>query len=213
MPIDKAAIITGAKGDVSALQEWLKTELGGDRCSEYCKHEGSCVWNCFKGTTQSFALCYSIKAVLSLIGVLLNRKKLKSGAISVLLKALINSDNIRFAAFPAAFSFIAKSMLCTLRHLRKSDDGVNSLAAGFIAGFLSLFLQAKKMRATWGLFLIGRALDIFYNSLCNKGIINYSGHHLTILLTICNLSLIHISEPTRQAEISYAVFCLKKKKQ
>ena len=27
------------------------------------------------------------------------------------------------------------------------------------------------------------------------------------------LSLIHISEPTRQAEISYAVFCLKKKKQ
>src|SRR5674476_1360559 len=27
-----------------------------------------------------------------------------------------------------------------------------------------------------------------------------------------NISLIHISEPTRQAEISYAVFCLKKKK-
>src|SRR5674476_1479173 len=26
------------------------------------------------------------------------------------------------------------------------------------------------------------------------------------------ISLIHISEPTRQAEISYAVFCLKKKK-
>src|SRR5678809_1709305 len=29
---------------------------------------------------------------------------------------------------------------------------------------------------------------------------------------ILYLSLIHISEPTRQAEISYAVFCLKKKK-
>src|SRR5678810_1329755 len=28
-----------------------------------------------------------------------------------------------------------------------------------------------------------------------------------------DLSLIHISEPTRQAEISYAVFCLKKKRQ
>ena len=27
-----------------------------------------------------------------------------------------------------------------------------------------------------------------------------------------NLSLIHISEPTRHAQISYAVFCLKKKK-
>src|SRR5678809_955601 len=29
--------------------------------------------------------------------------------------------------------------------------------------------------------------------------------------TVMKLSLIHISEPTRQAEISYAVFCLKKK--
>ena len=29
---------------------------------------------------------------------------------------------------------------------------------------------------------------------------------------VIKLSLIHISEPTRQAEISYAVFCLKKKK-
>ena len=40
---------------------------------------------------------------------------------------------------------------------------------------------------------------------------------LTLSLTltvriILLLSLIHISEPTRQAEISYAVFCLKKKK-
>src|SRR5678809_238524 len=30
-------------------------------------------------------------------------------------------------------------------------------------------------------------------------------------LCLFDLSLIHISEPTRQAEISYAVFCLKKK--
>ena len=33
-----------------------------------------------------------------------------------------------------------------------------------------------------------------------------------LILTVFVLSLIHISEPTRQAEISYAVFCLKKKK-
>jgi len=33
----------------------------------------------------------------------------------------------------------------------------------------------------------------------------------TIPESLHKLSLIHISEPTRQAEISYAVFCLKKK--
>ena len=41
--------------------------------------------------------------------------------------------------------------------------------------------------------------------------INESGKTI-ILVTHDMLSLIHISEPTRQAEISYAVFCLKKKK-
>ena len=35
----------------------------------------------------------------------------------------------------------------------------------------------------------------------------------TELIFSQTLSLIHISEPTRQAENSYAVFCLKKKKQ
>src|SRR5674476_1507124 len=36
-------------------------------------------------------------------------------------------------------------------------------------------------------------------------------HLLCFQRMVDNLSLIHISEPTRQAEISYAVFCLKKK--
>ena len=31
-------------------------------------------------------------------------------------------------------------------------------------------------------------------------------------IVVCMLSLIHISEPTRRTPISYAVFCLKKKK-
>ena len=35
---------------------------------------------------------------------------------------------------------------------------------------------------------------------------------LDLELALFELSLIHISEPTRQEAISYAVFCLKKKK-
>ena len=35
--------------------------------------------------------------------------------------------------------------------------------------------------------------------------------HPSSLGQVCILSLIHISEPTRQEAISYAVFCLKKK--
>src|SRR5674476_775304 len=40
-----------------------------------------------------------------------------------------------------------------------------------------------------------------------------SGYREVIIFNVQGLSLMHISEPTRQAEISYAVFCLKKKKQ
>ena len=39
-----------------------------------------------------------------------------------------------------------------------------------------------------------------------------SGDYAPLLVIKRNLSLIHISEPTRRRGISYAVFCLKKKK-
>ena len=43
-----------------------------------------------------------------------------------------------------------------------------------------------------------------------KTLVEISGE-LVGSVAALELSLIHISEPTRQAEISYAVFCLKKK--
>eukprot|EP00828_Plagiopyla_frontata_P047618 TRINITY_DN8853_c0_g1_i1.p1 TRINITY_DN8853_c0_g1~~TRINITY_DN8853_c0_g1_i1.p1 ORF type:complete len:324 (-),score=55.19 TRINITY_DN8853_c0_g1_i1:20-991(-) len=45
-----------------------------------------------------------------------------------------------------------------------------------------------------------------------KRITQLSQQHDKVIENVIKLSLIHISEPTRQAEISYAVFCLKKKK-
>ena len=46
-----------------------------------------------------------------------------------------------------------------------------------------------------------------YGFICDE-----AGNDVFVHYSGLNLSLIHISEPTRQAEISYAVFCLKKKK-
>ena len=54
--------------------------------------------------------------------------------------------------------------------------------------------------------------DIFSNQRLT-GILGSIAYDSESLFTVAeDLSLIHISEPTRQAEISYAVFCLKKKK-
>src|SRR5678809_1289396 len=45
----------------------------------------------------------------------------------------------------------------------------------------------------------------------HRNVANVVVHTDLNCLSVLQLSLIHISEPTRQAEISYAVFCLKKK--
>ena len=83
---------------------------------------------------------------------------------------------------------------------------VNGLRAAAGKGFLEYLyesgadvfcVQETKMQRGQAEFDF-KEYDEYWNSAEKKG---YSG-----------LSLIHISEPTRQAEISYAVFCLKKKK-
>ena len=53
-------------------------------------------------------------------------------------------------------------------------------------------------------------LNIKFENIVKAQIILESGN-LTSIRAIRDLSLIHISEPTRLLSISYAVFCLKKK--
>ena len=57
-------------------------------------------------------------------------------------------------------------------------------------------------------YISGRLIDRDWDGRASKSITLTMTHAQAAQL----LSLIHISEPTRQAEISYAVFCLKKKK-
>ena len=64
-------------------------------------------------------------------------------------------------------------------------------------------LMAGLLYGTWG----GLALCLLGVGLSSAAV------YYCVRAAGARLSLIHISEPTRQAEISYAVFCLKKKKE
>ena len=95
--------------------------------------------------------------------------------------------------------------------------------SGFCFGVVTAINKAEEELAKGGtLYCLG---DIVHNSreverLKAMGLITINHeefnhlHNAKVLLRAHGepLSLIHISEPTRQAEISYAVFCLKKKK-
>src|SRR5678815_4060029 len=69
---------------------------------------------------------------------------------------------------------------------------------GFAGDTVTSALAAK------GLRLLGRSFK-YHRA---RGVYSLANHDVNVLV---ELSLIHISEPTRLLSISYAVFCLKKK--
>jgi hypothetical protein len=153
--------------------------------TEFCQHEFGCIENVLRGFAKSFTLGYLIKMGIRIIGVLISFKKLMKKP-SMMLKALVNKDNVRFGAFLGAFTGILKSTICLLRIIRKNDDGSNFFAAGALAGFLSLFIQPKSDRTVWGTFLIARAFDCVYNHLVLNGTIKKSPFHYVFLFALLN---------------------------
>src|SRR5674476_401547 len=92
------------------------------------------------------------------------------------------------------YSFVIKSLL-------------GALFASITAGLAGTYIVSRRL-----VFLSG---GITHASFGGIGLGYYLGINPVIgaaFFGVGSLSLIHISEPTRQAEISYAVFCLKKKK-
>ena len=77
--------------------------------------------------------------------------------------------------------------------------GLAVLSTGFASTSRELDSEAERLAG-----LIGVLTD--------EAVLDNREYGLRLERDAYQLSLIHISEPTRQAEISYAVFCLKKKK-
>ena len=65
-------------------------------------------------------------------------------------------------------------------------------------------MNVEELRAFFARRVVGRRIEYF------EEVESTNSEALRLAL---ELSLIHISEPTRLLSISYAVFCLKKKKQ
>lgn len=154
------------------------------------KSEYSCLENFIRGSASSFALGYAFKAVIGLVQVLFGLKSFQQ-APSKIIEALINRDNIRFGGFMGLFTGILKLTISLLRVLRKKDDGITYFVAGFFAAYFSLFLNPKRSRAIWGLFLLPRAFDCIYNHLVNSGKIKKRVFHYPLLFALINMFTVY----------------------
>ena len=98
----------------------------------------------------------------------------------------------------------------------ESSDGASAMIANAAHALEKVSRVSDEMRALSGKLndLMYTAQDIADELRDKKDDLTYSADELEQIEERLDtlLSLIHISEPTRQAEISYAVFCLKKKK-
>src|SRR5678810_1318663 len=104
-------------------------------------------------------------------------------------------------------------MTATFQHWGMSYDWAWFLATviGILVIALPLMLAVAMIiyadRKIWAAMALRRGPNV----VGPWGLLQSFADGLKVFLKETILSLIHISEPTRQAEISYAVFCLKKK--
>src|SRR5678816_1503916 len=101
-----------------------------------------------------------------------------------------------------------KHLLHELRATRRAHRRAKGSKRGLTVGQRVADTVAATM-GSWTFIIIQSVILLFWIVLNITAYVQQWDPYPFILL---NLSLIHISEPTRLLSISYAVFCLKKKK-
>ena len=123
--------------------------------STYCKHEEK-TWfeHALKGFKETFKKAYLIKIVLAgLLALIRYRLKIYKN-----LGFLISNDTLRFALFPALFSFVYRSVLSLSKIYRNKDDGFNPILAAVLASFTIFMDNDRARRQKIALYTLIRAL-------------------------------------------------------
>lgn len=165
--------------------------------TELCKHCDGCVEDILKFTSKSFLMGYTVTASIDIILMLIKQmKKIRKNPM-IILYTLISKKNVRFASFPALYTFIMRGLTCLLRRFYKKDDKYVSFLSGFVGGLVSLWVREKENRSIWALFLITRALDSLYRSqVINKRIPKISLDYTIVYCLMIGYTVsIYFTEP------------------
>lgn len=143
------------------------------------KTKFSCIENILRGSIKSFGIGYGVKSALGLVKTLIGFKKLMKDP-KLLLNPLLDKASFKTGFFALILSFFLKGGISLLRVLRKKDDGINAFIGGALAGYFSMFMVSSK-KTFVACFFLSRAVECFYNSLANKGLIKRKKYHWVLI--------------------------------
>lgn len=137
------------------------------KCKHHlCNHRYNCFIYPFLGFVQRFTVGYLMQAVIKIFGSL--GKIMKSPTF--LIKVLKSPVNRELGMFLGSYVFIYRLVSCLYRWLTNSDHKINSLIAGYFAGWsmmfyksasISLYLSFKLLEVLWMLGVSNKMLPLF----------------------------------------------------
>lgn len=125
-----------------------------------CRHSLSCNNCSLEGFLKGFFIGFSARFGLTLLGALLNPKKLFS------LHYLISvfGFSTQFGLFFGLTLSFCKRIICLLRKFRGTEDGKNQLIAGFLSGYFFSLVNSVEI----GMYLASKAGFVLIRALAQQ---------------------------------------------
>eukprot|EP01113_Clastostelium_recurvatum_P023114 TRINITY_DN2763_c0_g1_i1.p1 TRINITY_DN2763_c0_g1~~TRINITY_DN2763_c0_g1_i1.p1 ORF type:complete len:282 (+),score=49.85 TRINITY_DN2763_c0_g1_i1:375-1220(+) len=144
-----------------------------------CHHPHSCISNTVRGFLRSFAMGYGLRVVLALLSGIFARGLYKKPK-RLFEAAFLSPDVVRFGVFLGSYTAGMKGINCLMRYIRKTEDGLNSIVAGFLAGTSLVFFRSNEL----ALYLLVRALESAFNAAHKRGLVPSYAHGDSVLFAI-----------------------------
>lgn len=128
-----------------------------------CPHNNSCMYYSIRGGCKLFMVGFGLQVTLK---IALQLKKVIQLRLS-LRKTIFNRNTLKLGIFLGGFSFLFRSISCSLRHITGVDHPLHAIPAGLIAS--CAFTQYPDV--TVALYVMWKMLQISYNIGIEKGVV------------------------------------------
>ncbi|GAB1597829.1 transmembrane protein 135-like, partial [Argonauta hians] len=177
-----------AKYQSNKCLEYLKSLK--KRCEQswkhqLCKHNDGCTHYVLRGFFKMAGVGYGLQMVFRLLPNLIRILKKPT----FLFQVVCHKNNLRLGAFLGLFSAVFRGSNCALRWLRKKDNSINGLIAGFIAGWSMLCYKSSSLALYMAMKLLQ---DLYFKGVEDKVVPHIPWTDI-FLYTVSTAFLFHVA--------------------